>query len=310
MVVEPKASTVLVVDDENLFLEFLTAIVDQEHSVLQAASGEEALDVARKSNPDLILLDIRMPGMDGYDVLRALKSDPITTDIPVIFVTASNSADDEVNGLAVGAVDYITKPLVPIVVKARVNAHLEIKNQRDFLRKLATLDGLTGIPNRRAFDDALAMEWRRSQRNKTSLSLALIDIDHFKLFNDSYGHLEGDDCLKRFSDSLRKCLHRPGDLFARYGGEEFVCLMPDTDIKGAKDVAEKMRKAVEWLDIPHDTSPVADVLTASFGLATTIAGSNQDLSNVNDLIARADLALYQAKEQGRNCIVLDGSPPI
>jgi diguanylate cyclase (GGDEF)-like protein len=300
MVEKPGSSTVLIVDDEQLFLDFLTAIVDQEHTVLTANSGSEALEIARKSHPDLILLDILMPEMHGFDVLRALKSEPITADIPVIFVTASDAASDEVKGLAIGAVDYITKPLVPIIVSARVNAHLEIKSQRDFLRQLATLDGLTGIANRRAFDEALAMEWRRSLRNKTPLSLIYIDIDYFKSYNDGYGHLEGDDCLKRFSAGLQKSLRRPGDLFARYGGEEFVCLMPDTDIEGAEGVAEKMKKAVEWPDIPHAHSPSGENLTASFGVATTIAGKNSDL---NDLIASADSALYEAKEKGRNRIV-------
>jgi diguanylate cyclase (GGDEF)-like protein len=292
--------TVLVVDDEQLFLEFLSSVVEQEHSVLTANNGAQAIEIARKSNPDLILLDVEMPDLHGFDVLRSLKADPITADIPVIFVTATTSSSAEVEGLAMGAVDYITKPLVPIIVSARVNSQLELKAQRDFLRQLATLDGLTGISNRRAFDEGLAMEWRRSQRNETSLSLIFIDIDHFKLFNDSYGHLEGDDCLKRFAAALNKCLRRPGDLFARYGGEEFVCLMPDTDIEGAQGVAEKMQKAVKWLDIRHATSLENALLTASFGLTATVASNNQNLS---ELIAQADSALYEAKKKGRDCIV-------
>jgi len=231
--------TVLVVDDEQLFLDFLSSIIDQEHAVLTADNGAQAIEIARKFCPDLILLDVEMPDLHGFDVLRALKADPITADIPVIFVTATNSASAEVKGLAIGAVDYITKPLVPIIVSARVNSQLELKAQRDFLRQLAALDGLTGIANRRAFDEALSMEWRRSQLNESQLSLIFVDIDHFKAYNDSYGHLEGDDCLKRFAGALEKCLQRPGDIFARYGGEEFVCLMPDTDIEGTKDVAEK-----------------------------------------------------------------------
>ena len=292
--------TVLVVDDEQLFLEFLSSVVEQEHSVLTANNGAQAIEIARKSNPDLILLDVEMPDLNGFDVLRSLKADPITADIPVVFVTATNSSSAEVEGLAIGAVDYITKPLVPVIVSARVNTQLELKAQRDFLRQLATLDGLTGIPNRRAFDEALAMEWRRSQRNETFLSLIFIDIDHFKLFNDSYGHLEGDDCLKRFSGALNKCLRRPGDLFARYGGEEFVCLMPDTDIDGAQGVAEKMQKAVKWLDLHHAASMNNALLTASFGLTATVASNNQNLS---ELIAQADSALYEAKKKGRDCIV-------
>jgi diguanylate cyclase (GGDEF)-like protein len=292
--------TVLIVDDEQMFVDFLATIVEQEHKILTTTSGSEAIEMAKKFNPDLILLDLEMPEIHGFDVLRALRNDPITADIPVVFVTASDSASAEVKGLAIGAVDYITKPLVPIIVIARVNTHLELKSQRDFLRQLASRDGLTGVANRRAFDDALSMEWRRSQRNKTPLSLLLIDIDHFKPFNDSYGHLEGDDCLKKFSAGLQKCLGRPGDIFARFGGEEFVCLLPETDAEGALDVAEKMHKAVQWLDIPHVASPAADVLTASFGVATLIAQKDRDL---NDLISLADAALYDAKEKGRNRIV-------
>ena len=292
-------ATVLVVDDEQLFVDFLGSILEPEHSILTATNGSEALDVARKANPDLILLDIEMPDAHGFDIFRTLKSDSITADIPVIFVTATDSASSEVKALAIGAVDYITKPLIPVVVSARVNTQLELKSQRDFLRQLASLDGLTGVPNRRAFDEAFAMEWRRSQRNETPLSVILIDIDDFKNFNDTYGHLAGDDCLKRFAEGLKKCLRRPGDMFARYGGEEFICLMPDTDDVGAMDVAEKMLKAVEWLDISHKSSRVSDRLTASFGAATTVATSSD---NVQDLIGRADAALYEAKNNGRNRI--------
>jgi diguanylate cyclase (GGDEF)-like protein len=255
------------------------------------------LELAAQSAPDLILLDVMMPDMDGYETCRRLKADPLTRDIPVIFVTALNNAEDEAFGLEVGAVDFISKPLNSAVVRARVRTHLTLKYQADLLRSMAFLDGLTGIANRRQFEEALQREWRACLRTGTSLALAMIDIDHFKSFNDTCGHVAGDACLRAVAGILHNDMSRPHDLIARYGGEEFACLLPDTDLEGARVKAEQLRHAVQSLGIPHEASGTAPVVTISVGLETFIP---TDELTPERLVAAADAQLYKAKHAGRN----------
>jgi len=246
-----------------------------------------------------------MTEISGHEVCLRLKAEPVTRDIPVIFVTVMSEEEAEVHGLEIGAIDYITKPFRLTAVKARVRNHLELKLARDRLEGLSMMDGLTGIPNRRKFDDFLALEWRRTRRSTGNLSLILIDIDHFKDFNDHYGHQAGDDCLKRVAAALRDGVKRPTDLIARYGGEEFACVLLDTDIAGALEVATKLREIIFSLDIPHAASPTAARLTISLGV-TSIINSGADTSQ--DLIARADQNLYKAKVAGKNRVEGVGAP--
>lgn len=265
---------------------------------------------------DLILMDIVMPEMDGIEACRLIKSFEYLRDIPIIIVTAT--AKDLQMAFAAGATDYITKPLNKVELLARVSSALRLKREIDnrkareqelmkltqqleelnqMLQRLSSLDGLTGIANRRHFDLILKQEWRRALRDATPLSLILIDVDSFKAYNDTYGHQMGDDCLKRVANSLKGVLKRPTDLIARYGGEEFVVLLPKTDGGGAIALAEEMRAGVEALGIAHARSQATDRVTISLGVATVTP--NLDSSHA-ELIAEADHALYQAKQEGRN----------
>jgi diguanylate cyclase (GGDEF)-like protein len=301
---------ILLVDDSATNLMLLGKILSPDYDVLIATSGEAALEIARGHEPpDLILLDVNMPGMDGYTTCQLLKEDEHTSKIPVIFITSVEGSQAETRGFDLGAVDYITKPYSAPVVCARVRTHVTLKYHTDLLENLAFLDGLTGIANRRQFDLQLEKEWRRMMRRSAPLALLLIDIDHFKKFNDHYGHGAGDDCLRIVAHTISSIIKRPGDLAARYGGEEFAIILPDTDEKGASIVAEAMRLAVDALKLPHAMSMVADNVTVSIGVAGRTPQHDQ---NEKDLINSADRALYLAKEAGRNRVStetpVDGQP--
>jgi diguanylate cyclase (GGDEF)-like protein len=291
--------TILIVDDLPSNIEILAGLLGEEYEILFATSGEEALEIAHRQIPDLILLDVVMPEMDGYTVCARLKEDEVTRDIPVIFVTGKDQDEDESKGLIAGGIDYITKPIRPAIVTARIRNHLELKRSRDSLKILAAIDGLTGIANRRRFDEVLAKEWLRAKRNQSPLSLLLMDIDFFKAFNDHYGHLAGDDCLRRLAPGLLKATRRPADLVARYGGEEFALLMPDTDADGCIYIANLVQENLKLINIPHAFSNAADHVTLSIGAATMIP---KDEQTPFDLIKSADELLYLAKHNGRNQI--------
>jgi len=293
-----ESSRVLIVDDERHNIKVLADFLRNEHRIMAAKSGKQAIEAVQGPNlPDLILLDIMMPGMDGYDVCRQLKADTRTMHIPVIFITALDASDDEARGFDVGAVDYIAKPFKPVIVKARVRTHIQLKRKTDLLERLALLDGLTEIPNRRCFDVTLEKELRRKKRDGSFLSLVILDIDYFKKYNDTYGHAAGDACLRQVAGAMEGCIKRGSDFAARYGGEEFAIILSGTDRNGAITIAEKVRHSVAALDIRHAASDVAGHVTVSLGVATVF--EDQDVSPV-DLINAADAALYQAKEMGRN----------
>lgn len=290
-------TVILIVDDVPTNIQILADILKQDYRVLFATSGEQALTIAASREPDLILLDVMMPGIDGFTVCTRLKDDPLLRDTPVIFVTAMGEVEDETRGFEVGAVDYLTKPVSPPVVRARVRNHIELKQQRDLLRRIALVDGLTGIANRHQFDKALDREWRRTQRQGAPLSLIMADIDYFKGYNDHYGHGEGDTALRAVAQALKAQMLRPTDLAARYGGEEFVCILPETPLAGAEEVAERIRHAVEAQAIPHAASPDAPYLTLSLGVATAVEPTS---ASRESLLTLADRALYKAKKAGRN----------
>ena len=292
-------STLLVVDDEKQNRLLLTELFEGEYKVIQAKNGLQALERARSHAPDLILLDVLMPEMDGMATIRALKREDATRNIPVIFITALDSPTDEEQGLNLGAVDYIAKPFHPSIVLVRVRNHLQIVHQRRLLEQLAALDGLTGIPNRRRFDESYALEWRRCQRAGQPLSLVVADVDHFKAYNDTLGHAAGDRVLQEVAAVLRQCARRPGDLAARYGGEEFVLLLPETGAQEAQMLAEELRAKLEARGLTHPASPVGASVTLSIGGAsTTPMQAEADPA----FFPLADAALYQAKASGRNCV--------
>jgi diguanylate cyclase (GGDEF)-like protein len=287
----------LVVDDQAANIQLLYQAFRADHQVLMATSGEQALAACIDKQPDLVLLDVVMPGMDGYQVCEHLKANEATRDIPVIFVTAHDDVAAETRGLELGAVDFIAKPINPAIVRVRVRTHLTLKRQSDLLRQWATIDGLTGVGNRRHFDERLAVEWARALRQGSSLSLVMVDVDQFKLFNDEYGHQAGDDCLRRVAGALKLRLKRPADLLARYGGEEFVCLLPDTDMPGVQALAWQMCQDVQSLAIAHSASPVASHVTVSVGVCVKPPGA---ASSAAELLRGADVQLYRAKSRGRN----------
>lgn len=289
---------VLIVDDQLLNIKLLETVLQEEYCVMTASDGKEALRIASGENqPDLILLDVIMPEMDGYEVCIKLREMPETRDIPVIFLTALNDKKYEEYALQLGVVDYITKPFSIPIVKGRVKNHLEQKKYRDLQKENSYIDELTGIANRRRFNEYLYVEWNRSWRNGSPISMLMVDVDFFKKYNDFYGHLQGDKCLQKIAQALKSNLKRSTDLVARWGGEEFACILVDTNKSGAMLIGERLRKAVADLKIPHERSDIDIIVTVSVGVATMYPSAENSL---DELLKKADLALYKAKNLGRN----------
>jgi diguanylate cyclase (GGDEF)-like protein len=302
---------ILIIDDTPANIATLNETLKEEYEVYFATSGAEALKVAVALVPDLILLDIMMPVMDGFEVCRKLKATEQTCRIPVIFVTAAVSPEEEARGLECGAADYILKPISPPVVALRVRNHLELtrrsrmlealseelarKNRQ--LQMLARMDGLTGLANRRFLDETLDAEVRRAQRCGTPLSLIMCDIDFFKRFNDRYGHQAGDDALRRIGALLQRIFQRGSDFPCRYGGEEFAVILPDTGPDQASHLAEHLRGAMCDEGLPHAFSDVADCVTLSVGVVSAHAS---DERSAQWYLGQADAALYRSKDKGRN----------
>ncbi|NVM78227.1 diguanylate cyclase (GGDEF)-like protein [Duganella sp. SG902] len=288
---------VLVADDDIVNRQVLAELLKPEHTVLLAKNGEQTLERAMRHLPDLILLDVVMPDMDGYEVLRRLRADAQTAHITVIFISGLGRPEDEANGLKMGAADYISKPFNETVVMARVAMHLQMVRQRRMLEHLAHVDGLTELANRRRFDEVYEAEWQRSRRSGRPLSLALLDIDAFKQYNDHYGHPAGDRALRAVARTAASGLRRPADLAARYGGEEMVLLLPDTDAAQAQQVVACICDAIADLQIAHEASSVAPMLTVSAGGATLNSAAAETSA---ELFTAADNLLYHAKKSGRN----------
>jgi diguanylate cyclase (GGDEF)-like protein len=317
--------TILIVDDSVGTIRALAGILREIGESVFATDGEKALAMVRESPPDLVLLDAEMPGMDGFAVCRAIKAEHDFADLPILFVTSHSGMDKEVEALSAGAVDFISKPPNPPVVRARVKTHLELKQRTDALRQQISIDGLTGVANRLAFDKALDMEWRRSCRSQSPLSLLMIDVDYFKRYNDHYGHLAGDDCLRTVARALTTCAKRPGEVVARYGGEEFAVILPGCDATTASRVAENVLAAVAEAGMAHAASDVAGHVTVSVGVATSDARQcgfddaawSRECQRTQAcheqetlLVGAADAALYAAKSGGRNrYAVKPVSPP-
>jgi len=289
---------VLVVEDDSAIRTVIAALLSANYDVTAVGTGGEGLAAAAKSTPDLVLLDVGLPDMDGFEVCRRMKEqNERSSAIPVIFLTGHASAADEVEGFKAGGIDYVAKPVKPEVLLARVKNHVELKRKSDALEKLARLDGLTGLPNRRTFDAAANREWRRLARTCEPLAVILLDVDHFKQYNDTYGHGAGDDCLRKVANAAEAALQRPADMIARYGGEEFVALLPTTKLDGAMAVAEAIREAVASLGIAHSKSSAGDHVTVSLGVASMVPLAEQSITL---LLEAADTQLYAAKGGGRN----------
>lgn len=316
---------ILIVDDRPENLLVLESILDNmDCNIIKATSGNEALSLMFDYSFALVLLDVQMPDMDGFEIAELMRSNSRTRLTPIIFVTAISKDQKCIfKGYDVGAVDYLFKPIEPIVLRSKVKFFIELYNQKNLieeqklmlemkikelselreanfkLENLSISDGLTGISNRRNFDQYVTMSWKNCIRSSKPLSLIMADIDYFKLYNDRYGHLEGDECLKKVAREMSDTVRRPLDLVARYGGEEFVIVLPETDKDGAQIIAEQVRTNIESLLIPHEDSKVCKHVTLSLGVSTLVPTEGY---SIESLINDADKALYLSKSEGRNKI--------
>ena len=311
---------VLLVDDQMMVAEGIRRMLQGEADIEfhYCNDPKKAVETAIEVGPTIILQDLIMPDIDGMTLVKHYRDNSQVKDVPIIVLSSKEDSQAKSEAFSNGASDYLVKLPDKIELIARIRAHsrsylaqqqrdeafrdlrdlkkeLEIKNQE--LERLSTTDSLLGIANRRSFDEYFDKEWRRATREEKHLSIILIDIDHFKAFNDNYGHQGGDECLRKVASRLRDCLKRGGDKIARYGGEEFVVVLPNTTDKGAISIAEELRAGVEAMNLKHEYSKVADHVTISLGVASTIPTQDVTLSK---LIKMADDALYEAKELGRN----------
>ncbi len=312
----------LVIEDSRSSLNLLCGHIQRMGiTPIPAETGATGIDLFLKERPDLILLDIVMPDIDGFEVARQIRQLEAPGDwTPIIFLSSLSKDKDIEKGIAAGGDDYLLKPISEIVLAAKIRAMQRILQMRQSLlvltrkldsanqelKRLTSLDGLTGIANRRHFDSMLEREWRRAMRQGDEVSILMCDIDFFKQYNDAYGHQSGDECLRLFAQTLSGTMDRGGDLLARYGGEEFAAVLPSTALRGAVHVAEQMRKAIDRLKIEHKETPFG-YITASFGIASAVAMPETD---PQDIVGAADRALYKAKHNGRNrvCITYSLDP--
>lgn len=314
---------ILIVDDRPENLLVLESILEGlDLNIIKATSGNQALGLMIEHDFALVLLDVQMPDMDGFETAELMRGSERTRHIPIIFVTAINKDQKCMfKGYEIGAVDYLFKPIEPLILKSKVKVFIELQKQKQLLEQqkrmleekvnellllqelnyklehISTIDVLTGISNRRSFETIIQTEWKRAIRRSIPLSLIMIDIDHFKQFNDYYGHQEGDKCLRQVAEAIGSSIQRPGDFVARYGGEEFVVVLPETERDGALMVAERIRNNVESLAVKHGRSGVSQYVTVSLGISTLFP---EKYHSVEELIRRADRALFQAKYFGRN----------
>jgi diguanylate cyclase (GGDEF)-like protein len=292
-------NTLLIVDDEKSNLKLLTQILGAEYTIYTATNGENAIEKAKEYMPDLILLDIIMPGINGYETLSELRKCDKTQNTPVIFITGLSSSEDEEKGLSLDAADYISKPFSAMIVKLRVRNQIQMVNQLRTIEHLSKIDQLTDIPNRRSFDERLLIEWNHAQREQIPVSILILDVDKFKNYNDTYGHQQGDIALQTVAKIISVIPKRSIDFAARWGGEEFVVLLPNTQSAAAVDIAEKIRAAVEKEELPGAGNLITKI-TVSIGVNTQVPAHTD---SINSFISGADKALYTAKETGRNRVI-------
>jgi len=306
---------ILVVDDSRTIRAAITSLLERMgHAVIEAENGQQAMERYVADQPELVLMDVAMPVLDGYEAAKRLRHEYPDDWVPIIFLSSMEADQDLDRAIDAGGDDYLVKPVSFVVLNAKIRAlhrletmrrklvdvSSELSTANRTLERLSRLDALTGLANRRHFDSFLATETRRAARDRVPLSLILADVDHFKSYNDHYGHQAGDTCLKQIAAALRAAGRRPADLAARYGGEEFVIVLPETERDGAVDVAKSIAGAIAELGIPHSPSPLGAV-TLSQGIASLVP---QPHTPPEELLGHADQALYRAKERGRNQYVV------
>jgi diguanylate cyclase (GGDEF)-like protein len=290
---------IFVVDDDPAVIHLMGRTLAPMADIRFATNGADATRLIRETHPDLVLLDAQLGDMSGLEVMDQLRTDPLLVDTPVIFVTSHHEEALEVEVLEQGAADFLTKPVRPATLIARVRTQLKVRQLTAELRRFATQDALTGVANRRAFDEQCAKACRQAQRTGAPISLLMMDVDAFKAYNDLYGHQAGDDVLHQIGGVLQHLSQRPQDLPARYGGEEFALLLPDTDLTGALHLAKVMLTRIRDLQIPHAGSPTGPCVTVSLG-AAQLHPVKEPTAAVTELIEQADRSLYAAKRAGRN----------
>lgn len=296
-------SKILIVDDVAINVDILVGLLERpSYQIYTASGGKEALEIAFRELPDLVLLDVSMPVVDGYQVCKELQGNTLTKHIPVVFVTAHTDEEAENYGLSLGAVDYITKPLRPAIVTARVRLHLELKRLKEVVSSRCTLDELTGLATRHTFDNTLQSVWNDALKNSSNMALLIADIDYFRALNDEYGSEIGDDCLKQVAKVVYDVAGRHCKLVTRYGGGEFAILFSDLSQDAAMSVAERVRQSVMTLGIEYTISQFKKYLSVSVGAGTMTPSAD---ASATQLQRAAEEALFRAKNQGRNCCVLN-----
>lgn len=304
---------ILIAEDDRTTRMMMAQILERDgYQIVEASNGQEFLEAFQAVRPDLILLDAMMPQLNGFECCAQIIAIPESRYTPILMITSLNDEASVNLAFDSGASDYVTKPIHWPVLRQRVRLQIEknrlykqLEKANEKLARLASIDDLTKLANRRVFLDRLKQEWKQRAREKSDLSLVLIDIDHFKIYNDTYGHLQGDLCLSRVASTIELCLKRPLDLAARYGGEEFAALLPQTTQVGAVHVAQRIRQSVKDLAILHRNSPIAPQVTVSLGVASIVPDAQ--IIDADLLFQAADRALYQAKTQGRNQVSADFS---
>ena len=295
MAVIREKKRVLIIDDSVVIQRLVQARLRADgFEVATGNDGSEAIELAKNFQPDVILLDIDMPVMNGFDTCRALKDNSTTSSIPVIFLSSQTRTEDKVRGLDIGAIDYVTKPFDPVELRARVRSAYRTKYLLELLEQKAQIDGLTGLYNRAFFDARIKEEMERARRYRHTLALVMLDVDRFKRLNDTYGHSFGDVVLAEVAETAR-LIARQTDVVARYGGEEFIITLPEQNLEGAALLAERIREGIEELQLTHNGEKIT--VTASFGVAST---AEIGYDSITELVNAADRMLYAAKEGGRN----------
>lgn len=290
---------ILVIDDSAVQTEFLCSILKDDYELAVCHTAEEGLAAAKEGGFSLILLDVVMPGMDGFMLLRELKATVLTKHIPVILLTSLADIQYEERGLLLGAVDYVTKPFSPVIIRARVNTHIQLFRYQMQFREQAMVDELTGVANRRRYESESAARWQEAVRFGLPITICMFDIDKFKVYNDTFGHPAGDKVISTVAQKISSFFWRATDLFARYGGEEFVAVFVGSEARPAFEFMKTIRQAVEDLHIPH-SSPVSQWVTVSIGGVTVVPKMGDQLETY---LKTADAMLYDAKRLGRNQVV-------
>ena len=303
MITNCELADILIIDDDITVIMGLNKALSKIGRIRFSLDANQAVVMIQEKIPNIILLDVELPDVGGLELCSKLKANPDTANIPVLFITSHTEDGFEEKVFDTGASDYITKPLNPRVVAARTQTHLAYHRAIRLLDNQARTDSMTGLANRRTFDEQLISEFRRAHRQQECLTVVVIDIDEFKKYNDQYGHLKGDDCIKTIASTLKESLKRPGDLAARYGGEEFAFILPNTNAEGAGQLLHKLLKIVEQLKLIHAQNAIYQYVTISIGYST-ISPDQANTSSLDEwaIVKAADNALYESKRNGRNCI--------